>query len=38
MSICPRCIKRGLKRRVKKKNRKKVKNIWVHKICPKENK
>lgn len=29
MSICPKCS-----HRVKRKNRKKIKGVWVHKKCP----
>ena len=34
MSYCPICACLGLRRRVKRKNRKKVNGMWVHKKCP----
>lgn len=34
MSVCPKCAKHGKRRKVKRKNRKKIKGIWVHKKCP----
>lgn len=33
MSICPKCGKR-----IKRKNRKKNKSVWIHKKCLKEEK
>ena len=35
MSYCPVCAKIGLRKRVKRKNRKKnINGVWCHKKCP----
>ena len=34
MSICPKCARLGLRRRVKRNNRIKINGIWCHKKCP----
>gem|GEM_PF-7019775 len=34
MSYCPACARIGLRRRVKRKNRKKINGVWRHNNCP----
>jgi len=34
MSYCPKCVRLGLHRRVKRNNRIKINGVWCHKKCP----